>query len=218
MCRCGVSLGLMAATVSVVLGACAAGNGPLVHRLEVIVGADVRTVTAGQFTASLYAYAPMVADKAPDTLDIRRVPFSHTQGTVTTTAVTLTGTLPEGFETFVVVEGFGRQGDLLDRVLWGGQEDLGMPTRIELRVRTDAEPPEAGRLAESLADWQVLKGRNGGRYGYDVLAGSWTGYSSTTTFEVRDDEVVLRRLEARDPERYRALDRGGRRARVARGL
>lgn len=65
---------------------------------------------------------------------------------------------------------------------------------------TDEKPPEADQLAESLTDWQVLKGQNGGSYQYDIIFGSWVGFSSTTTFEVRDDEVVLRGYEGRNAE------------------
>lgn len=193
--------GLVLSIMSFLLGACGGEDGQLVHRLEVVVGADVRTIEAGQLSASLYAYDPGIADKPADTLDIQRVPFSHTQGTATTTELTLTGRVPDGFETYIGVEGYERQGDVLDRVLWDGLEGIGMPTRVEMRELPDeAPPPEAERLAESLADWQVLKGRSGGDYQYDVRFASWVGFSATTTLEVRDDEVVLRRYEALDAE------------------
>lgn len=196
----GVLLVLAVFTMSTLLGACNVEDGPLVHRLDVVVGADVRTIEAGQLNASLYAYDPGIADKAPDTLDTQQVPFSHTQGTDTTTTVMLTGRVPEGFEAFVFVEGYERQGDILNRVLWDGQEGIGMPAEVQMQELTDEDTPEADQLAESLADWQVLKGQNGGGYQYDVISGSWVGFSSTTTFEVRDDEVVLRRYEGRDAE------------------
>ena len=61
-------------------------------------------------------------------------------------------------------------------------------------------PPETKRLEESLTAWRVLKDTKGGNYQYDVRFASWVGYSDTTTLEVRDDEVVLRRYEARDAE------------------
>lgn len=61
-------------------------------------------------------------------------------------------------------------------------------------------PPEAERLEESLTDWRILKETNGGDYQYDVRFASWVGFSDTTTLEVRGDEVVLRRYEARDAE------------------
>lgn len=199
----GVLPGLVLSIMGALLGACGGDgdDGQLVHRMNVVIGADVRTIEAGQLNASLYAYDPGIADKAPDTLDTQRVPFSHAQGTATPTAVTLRGRVPEGFETFVGVEGYERRGDVLNRVLWDGQEGTGMPTRVEMQELTEeVPPPEADRLAESLADWQVLKGHNGGHYQYDVGFASWVGFSDTTTLEVRDDEVVLRRYEARDAE------------------
>lgn len=197
----GVSFSLVLYVMSALLGACGGEDGQLVHRLDVVIGADVRTIEAGQLNVSLYAYDPGIADKLADTLDIQRVPFSHAQGTATTTAVTLTGRVPDGFETYIGVEGYEYQGDVLNRVLWDGLEGIGMPTQVQMRELPDeAPPPEAERLAESLADWQVLKGQNGGDYQYDVLFGSVFGFTSTTTFEGRGDEVVLRRYEARDAE------------------
>lgn len=194
-------LGLVLFSLSTLLGACSDTDGQLVHRMDVVIEADVRTIAAGQLNASLYAYDPAIADKPADTLDTQRVLFSHTQGTATTTEVTLRGRVPDGFETYIGVEGYERRGDVLNRVLWDGQEGTGMPTQVEMQeVREKVPPPEAERLAESLADWQVLKGQSSGDYQYDVRFGSVFGFSSTTTFEVQDDMVVLRSYEVRDAE------------------
>lgn len=200
MRRHGLLLRSILVAVSAFLSACGGEGAPLVHRLEVVIGADVPTIAAGELEAALYAYDPTIADKPADTLDQQRVPFSHTQGTATTTTVTLTGQVPRGFRTYVGVSGYERQGDTLERVLWDGQEGTGMPTRVELRPLPDATSPEAERLAESLLDWQALKETHGGAYEYDVVFASWIGFRSTTTLEVRDDEMVGRSYEAYDAE------------------
>lgn len=200
MRRHGLLCGSVLFTVSTFLSACGGHGGPLVHRMEVVIGANVPTIAEGELEAALYAYDPTIADKPADTLDQERVPLSHTRGAVTRATMTLTGQVPRGFRTYVSVNGYERQGDTLERVLWDGQEGTGMPTRVEMRPLLDEAPPEAAQLAESLLDWQVLKETHSSAYEYDVVFASWIGSGSITTLDVRDDEVVKRTHEARDPE------------------
>ena len=68
------------------------------------------------------------------------------------------------------------------------------------RQREGYNPPEATpqqkQLAESLETWNSLKTENGGHYRYETLFVSWTGFRSTTTLTVQDNEVVTRAYES----------------------
>lgn len=134
-------------------------------------------------------------------LDAQVVRFIHRQGVPTRTTVTLTGEVPEGHNVGIHVLGFERRGGTREQVLWDGQDGtkLAPLTCVTLQLLPD-ETPEADALKSSLRTWKRLKKENGSAYRYEVGFSSMVGEYGKTTFEVRDDRVVMRAYERRDAE------------------
>lgn len=192
---------LLAALLTACSEPSGSATGSDAHRLEVVIPARAPSIDAGKLEAFLYTDEPPLNDIYDELieLDAQVVLFKHQQGTPTRKTVTLTGEVPEGYDVGTHVSGYEGQGGTWKRVLWDGQDgtELTPLSRVELRLLPD-DTPEADDLERSLGTWQRLKEANGSAYRYDVGFASMVGEYGKTTFEVRDDEVVLRAFERRD--------------------
>ena len=136
--RVGITLAFLAVSL-----ACSAEDVSL--RVQVLVPADVPSITSGVLRLSLWVYDPHLAD-APATLaDADSALFSHRAGEPDVVSMHVRGHVSGGMRHYITVRGFELTPDGETYVLWDGIEGTAAPRNVTMQYIGDtrAEAPSA---------------------------------------------------------------------------
>ena len=129
------------ATFGVLLGC---GSGQYVALdVQVVIPAEVRTISDGELSLRLWSYDPSIADLAATLTDVEHASFSHAAGQRNVSLMRVTGHINYGWRYYITVQGC--EGSL--EVLWDGQQGTGAPRVVEMQTRTTPLPCELSDAA-----------------------------------------------------------------------
>jgi hypothetical protein len=103
-------------------------------RVNVIVPAEIPSVSSGMLRMSLWAYDPRLADAPATLVDAEARAFEHVQGVPDLMWMTVRGTVPSGAQYFLSVRGFEVRADGERYILWDGLEGTLAPTIVVMRA------------------------------------------------------------------------------------
>jgi len=105
--------------------------------VQVVIPAEVRTITDGELLLRLWSYDPTVADLAATMTDVQSVSLSHAAGQRNVVPMRVSGRIFYGWRYYISVQGC--EGSL--EVLWDGLVGVGAPRVVEMQSRAEPFPP-----------------------------------------------------------------------------
>jgi len=133
---------MIPAALGVALLSCGSGQYVALD-VQVVIPAEVRTITVGELLLRLWTYDPTIADLAASLTDVEHTPLSHAAGQRDVVLMRVAGRTAYGWRHYITVQGC--EGSL--EVLWDGQQGIGAPRVVEMQTRTTPIPCELSSAA-----------------------------------------------------------------------